>query len=102
MTNYYKVYLQKKNGSFVKQTVKKKEQVRQIIKGAEGMNYYRYIVVKSIKGGADIFAESGYFTKEARVVVVDRLDVDYKIVAGSVIIDNRGKLIKEEREEERE
>ncbi len=102
MTNYFKVYLQRKDGSYFKQIVKSKEEVRKIIDNTEAMNYYKYIVVRRIKGNTDIPVASGYFSKEVKVVVVDNLETDYKIVAGQVVIDNQGKLIKEKNKEEEE
>ena len=102
MTDYFKVYLFRKDGTCFKQKAKDKETVKNILRHAQQIGYYKYDVIKRIKGGADIPVGFGYFTEEATVVLVDNIDTPYKIVCGNVVIDDRGRLIKDKAREELE
>ena len=55
-----------------------RREIRQIKDGS-------YIVIKRIKGNADIPVGRGYWNGKELVICDDRLDVDYRVVGANVI-----------------
>jgi predicted transcriptional regulator len=101
MTNYFKVYLKPRNKGWKKIEVKTSEEVRKILQEAQSKHYEKYMIIKRIKRQTDIPIMQGYFTKECKVIEVEKLDVDWRIIGQSVV--NYGDYIKNKRlEEERE
>ena len=98
MTNYFKVYLTSKNG---RQCVvaKNKIGVINVLNNAIKEHYLSYLIIKCIKGNTDIPIARGDFSKECKVVYVDGLDTDWRIVGSNVV--NWDKYKKAEEDEER-
>ena len=97
MTNYFKVYLTSKNG---RQGImaKNKAEVIKILNQAQKEEYMSYLIVKRIKPSTDVPIARGNFNKECKVVYVDGLDTDWRVVGANVV--NYSKY-KENEEEER-
>lgn len=97
MTNYFKVYLTSKNG---RQCVvaKNKAEVIKILNQAQKEGYMSYLIIKRIKPSTDVPIARGNFNKECKVVYVDGLDTDWRVVGANVV--NYSKY-KENEEEER-
>ena len=97
MTNYFKVYLtSKKSRQFV--IAKNKAQVINILNQANKEGFMSYLIIKRIKPSTDVPIARGDFSKECKVVYVDGLDTDWRIVGANVV--NYSKY-KENEEEER-
>ena len=97
MTNYFKVYLTSKNGR-IKVIAKNKAEVIKILNQAQKEEYISYLIIKRIKQGTDVPIARGNFNKECKVVYVDGLDTDWRVVGANVV--NYSKY-KENEEEER-
>lgn len=97
MTNYFKVYLTGRKGR-EKYVLKKKEDVIELIQKANKAGYISYLIIKRIKQGTDVLIARGNFSKECKVVYVDGLDTDWRVVGANVV--NYSKY-KENEEEER-
>ena len=97
MTNYFKVYLRSKRGT-QKVIAKDKAEVIKILNQANKEGFMSYLIIKRIKHGTDVPIARGDFSKECKVVYVDGLDTDWRIVGSSVV--NYSKY-KESKEEER-
>lgn len=97
MTNYFKVYLTSKKS---RQCViaKNKAQVINILNQANKEGFMSYLIIKRIKPSTDVPIARGDFRKECKVVYVDGLDTDWRIVGANVV--NYSKY-KENEEEER-
>ena len=94
MTNYFKVYLTSKNG---RQCVvaKNKIGVINVLNNAIKEHYLSYLIIKCIKGNTDIPIARGDFSKECKVVYVDGLDTDWRIVGANVVDWDKYKKAKE-------
>ena len=97
MTNYFKVYLTSKNGR-IKVIAKNKAEVIKILNQAQKEGYMSYLIIKRIKPPTDVTIARGNFSKECKVVYVDELDTDWRVVGANVV--NYSKY-KENEEEER-
>lgn len=97
MTNYFKVYLTGRKGR-EKYVLKKKEDVIDLIQKANKAGYISYLIIKRIKPSTDVPIARGNFNKECKVVYVDELDTDWRVVGANVV--NYSKY-KENEEEER-
>ena len=97
MTNYFKVYLTSKNGR-IKVIAKNKAKVIKILNQANKEGFMSYLIVKRIKPSTDVPIARGDFSKECKVVYVDGLDTDWRVVGANVV--NYSKY-KENEEEER-
>lgn len=97
MTNYFKIYLTSTKG---RQCVvaKNKIGVINVLNNAIKEHYLSYIIVKCIEGNTDVPIARGNFSKECKVVYVDGLDTDWRVVGANVV--NYSKY-KENEEEER-
>lgn len=97
MTNYFKVYLTSKKS---RQCViaKNKAQVINILNQANKEGFMSYLIIKRIKPSTDVPIARGDFSKECKVVYVDGLDTDWRVVGANVV--NWDKY-KENEEEER-
>ena len=97
MTNYFKVYLTSKKS---RQCViaKNKAEVIKILNQANKEGFMSYLIIKRIKPSTDVPIARGDFSKECKVVYVDGLDTDWRIVGANVV--NYSKY-KENEEEER-
>lgn len=97
MTNYFKIYLTSTKG---RQCVvaKNKIGVINVLNNAIKEHYLSYLIIKCIKGNADIPIARGNLYKECKVKYVDGLDTDWRIVGANVV--NYSKY-KENEEEER-
>lgn len=97
MTNYFKVYLTSKNG---RQCVvaKNKAGVIKILNQAKKEEYMSYLIIKRIKGNTDVPIGRGNFSKECKVVYVDGLDTDWRVVGANVVNWNKYKKAKEDEE----
>ena len=97
MTNYFKVYLTSKKS---RQCViaKNKAQVINILNQANKEGFMSYLIIKRIKPSTDVPIARGDFSKECKVVYVDGLDTDWRVVGANVV--NYSKY-KENEEEER-
>ena len=97
MTNYFKVYLTSKNG---RQCVvaKNKIGVINVLNNAIKEHYLSYLIIKCIKGNTDIPIARGDFSKECKVVYVDGLDTDWRVVGANVVNWDKYKKAKEDEE----
>ena len=97
MTNYFKVYLTSKDG---RQCVvaKNKAEVINVLNNAKKEGFMSYLIIKRIKPSTDVPIARGNFSKECKVVYVDGLDTDWRVVGANVV--NYSKY-KENEEEER-
>ncbi len=96
MTNYFKVYLTSKNK---RQCViaKNKAEVINVLNRASKEEFLSFLVVRRIKN-TDVIIGNGNFSKECKVIYVDGLDTDWRVV-GYRVVDY--KRYKENEEEER-
>ena len=97
MTNYFKVYLKSKQG-YQKVIAKNKAEVIRILNQANKEGFMSYLIIKRIKPSTDVPIARGNFSKECKVVYVDGLDTDWRVVVANVV--NYSKY-KENEEEER-
>lgn len=97
MTNYFKVYLTSKNG---RQCViaKNKAEVIKILNNANKEGFMSYLIIKRIKPSTDVPIARGSFSKECKVVYVDGLDTDWRVVGANVVNWDKYKKVKEEEE----
>ena len=98
MTNYFKVYLTSKKGR-QKVIAKNKAEVLKILNQANKDGFMSYLIIKRIKPSTDVPIARGNFSKECKVVYVDGLDTDWRIVGSNVV--NWDKYKKAEEDEER-
>ena len=96
MTNYFKVYLTSKNG---RQCVvaKNKIGVINVLNNANKEGFESYLIIKRIKD-TDVTIALGNFSKECKVVYVDGLDTDWRIVGNMVVNWDKYKKAKEDEE----
>ena len=94
MTNYFKVYLTGRKGR-EKYVLKKKEDVIELIQKANKAGYISYLIIKRIKPSTDVPIARGNFNKECKVVYVDGLDTDWRIVGANVVDWDKYKKAKE-------
>lgn len=94
MTNYFKVYLTSKNG---RQCVvaKNKAGVINVLNNANKEGFMSYLIIKRIKPNTDVPIARGDFSKECKVVYVDGLDTDWRIVGANVVDWDKYKKAKE-------
>ena len=97
MTNYFKVYLTSKKGR-QKVIAKNKAEVLKILNQANKDGFMSYLIIKRIKPSTDVPIARGNFSKECKVVYVDGLDTDWRIVGANVVDWDK---YKEREEEER-
>ena len=97
MTNYFKVYLTSKNGR-IKVIAKNKAEVIKILNQAKKEGYMSYLIIKRIKPSTDVPIARGDFSKECKVVYVDGLDTDWRIVGANVVNWDKYKKVKEDEE----
>lgn len=97
MTNYFKVYLTSKKS---RQCViaKNKAQVINILNQANKEGYMSYLIIKRIKPSTDVPIARGSFSKECKVVYVDGLDIDWRVVGANVVNWDKYKKAKEDEE----
>lgn len=98
MTNYFKVYLTSKKS---RQCIiaKNKAQVINILNQANKEGFMSYLIIKRIKPNTDVPIARGDFSKECKVVYVDGLDTDWRVVGANVVNWDKYKKAKEEEEE---
>ena len=96
MTNYFKVYLKSKQG-YQKVIARNKAGVINVLNNANKEGFISYLIIKRIKD-TDVPIARGNFSKECKVVYVDGLDTDWRVVGDNVV--NYSKY-KENEEEER-
>lgn len=96
MTNYFKVYLTSTNG---RQCViaKNKIGVINVLNTAIKEHYLSYLIVKRIKN-TDITIARGNLYKESKVVYVEGLDTDWRVVGANVVNWDKYKKAKEDEE----
>ena len=94
MTNYYKVYL-KGNKGYQKVIAKNKGEVIKILNQANKEGYMSYLIIKRIKPNTDVPIARGNFSKECKVVYVDGLDTDWRVVGSNVVNWDKYKKAKE-------
>ena len=97
MTNYFKVYLKSKK-KYQEVVAKNKAEVINILNNANKTEFISYLVIKRIKN-TDVLIGSGTFSKECKVVYVDGLDTDWRIVGTNVVDWDKYKKAKEDEEE---
>lgn len=97
MTNYFKVYLTSKNGR-IKVIAKNKAQVINILNQANKEGFMSYLIIKRIKPSTDVPIARGDFSKECKVVYVDGLDTDWRVVGANVVNWDKYKKAKEDEE----
>lgn len=95
MTNYFKVYLKPKDKGYKKIIVKTSEEVRAVLQEAQKRGFERYMIIKRLKHGTDQPIAQGFFSKECKVVYVDGLDTDWRIVGANVVDWDKYKKVKE-------
>ena len=97
MTNYFKVYLTSKKS---RQCViaKNKAQVINILNQANKEGFMSYLIIKRIKPNTDVSIARGDFSKECKVVYVDGLDTDWRVVGANVVNWDKYKKSKEDEE----
>ena len=98
MTNYFKVYLTSKKSRQC-MIAKNKAEVIKILNQAKKEGYMSYLIIKRIKPSTDVPIARGDFSKECKVVYVDGLDTDWRVVGNMVV--NWDKYKKEKEDEER-
>ena len=84
MTNYFKVYLEGKNGT-TKYVLKKSEDVKKLLNEANQKDYYGYTVIKRLKQSTDIPVATGTFNRGHEPIKVNGLDTDWRIVGNNVV-----------------
>ena len=94
MTNYFKVYL-KGNKGYQKVIAKNKAQVINILNQANKEGFMSYLIIKRIKPNTDVPIARGDFSKECKVVYVDGLDTDWRVVGANVVDWDKYKKAKE-------
>lgn len=96
MTNYFKVYLTSKNG---RQCVvaRNKAGVINVLNNANKEGFESYLIIKRIKD-TDVPISRGNFSKECKVVYVDGLDTDWRVVGANVVNWDKYKKAKEDEE----
>ena len=94
MTNYFKVYLKSKQGH-QKVIAKNKAEVIRILNQANKEGFMSYLIIKRIKPNTDVPIARGNFSKECKVVYVDGLDTDWRIVGQNVVNWDKYKKAKE-------
>lgn len=97
MTNYFKVYLTSKKS---RQCIiaKNKAEVIKILNQAQKEGFMSYSIIKRIKPPTDVPIARGNFSKECKVVYVDRLDTDWRVVGANVVDWDKFKKAKEDEE----
>ena len=100
MNKFFKVYLKEKDKGWKRKDIKTSSEVKEILRKAQEDGYERYLIVKRIEQQTDIPIAHGFFSKECKVVEVDNLDVDWRVVGTNVVLWDKYKERKE-REEER-
>lgn len=95
MTNYFKVYIKPKDKGYKKIIVKSSDEVRSVLQEAQKRNFEKYLVIKRIKQSTDIPVAQGLFSKECKVVYVDGLDIDWRVVGDNVVDFDKYKKAKE-------
>ena len=98
MTNYFKVYLTSKKSRQC-MIAKNKAEVIKILNQAKKEGYMSYLIIKRIKPSTDVPIARGDFSKECKVVYVDGLDTDWRVVGANVV--NWDKYKKAKGDEER-
>ena len=98
MTNYFKVYLTSKKSRQC-MIAKNKAEVIKILNQAKKEGYMSYLIIKRIKPSTDVPIARGNFSKECKVVYVDGLDTDWRVVGSNVV--NWDKYKKAKGDEER-
>lgn len=95
MTNYFKVYLTSKKS---RQCViaKNKAEVINILNQANKEGFMSYLIIKRIKPSTDVPIARGDFSKECKVVYVDELDTDWRVVGYNVVNWDKYKKAKED------
>ena len=98
MTNYFKVYLTSKDG---RQCVvaKNKAEVINVLNNAKKEGFMSYLIIKRIKPSTDVPIARGSFSKECKVVYVEELDTDWRVVGANEV--NWDKYKKAKVDEER-
>ena len=96
MTNYFKVYLTSKNGRQCV-TARNKAGVINVLNNANKEGFESYLIIKRIKD-TDVTIARGNFSKECKVVYVDGLDTDWRIVGQNVVNWDKYKKAKEDEE----
>ena len=94
MTNYFKVYLKSKQG-YQKVIAKNKAEVIRILNQANKERFMSYLIIKRIKPNTDVPIAQGNFSKECKVVYVDGLDTDWRVVGVNVVDWDKYKKAKE-------
>jgi len=94
MTNYFKVYLRSTKGT-LKVIAKNKAEVIKILNQANKEGFMSYLIIKRIKPSTDIPIARGSFSKECKVVYVDGLDTDWRVVGANVVNWDKYKKAKE-------
>ena len=97
MTNYFKVYLRSTKG-WQKVIAKNKAEVINVLNNANKEGYMSYTIIKRIKQGTDVPIARGTFSKECKVVYVDGLDTDWRVVGANVVNWDKYKKAKEDEE----
>ena len=97
MTNYFKVYLTSKKS---RQCIiaKNKAEVIRILNQANKEGFMSYLIIKRIKPNTDVPIARGNFSKECKVVYVDGLDTDGRIVGANGMNWDKYKKAKEDEE----
>ena len=93
MTNYFKVYLRSTKG-WQKVIAKNKAEVIKILNNANKEGFISYLIIKRIKD-TDVPIARGDFSKECKVVYVDGLDTDWRVVGANVVNWDKYKKAKE-------
>ena len=94
MTNYFKVYLTSKKSRHCV-IAKNKAEVINILNQANKEGFMSYLIIKRIKPNTDVPIARGDFSKECKVVYVDGLDTDWRIVGANVVNWDKYKKAKE-------
>ena len=97
MTNNFKVYLTSTKG---RQCViaKNKAGVINVLNNANKEGFMSYLIIKRIKPSTDVPLARGDFSKECKVVYVDGLDTDWRVVGANVVNWDKYKKVKEDEE----
>lgn len=94
MTNYFKVYI-KGNKGYQRVIAKNKAEVIKILNQANKEGFMSYLIIKRIKPNTDVPIARGDFSKECKVVYVDGLDTDWRVVGANVVNWDKYKKAKE-------
>jgi hypothetical protein len=98
MTNYFKVYIETKGKKRRCAKVKTSKEVLKLLNIAQSRGYEKYSVVKRIKQSTDVPIAMGKpFLKECKIVYVDGLDVDWRVVGNRVVNYDKYKEMEEGR-----